>query len=302
MRVAWIAFAAALAAAVASAPLFAPAQVPLPTAPLPSYKTLTPMRVLGLIRRVYREHRPPPPYEVYTMVKKTWTSDGYPDYADTYTKKYWVRNTDRAALVRYVYRDGDEGDLSFDRPALNQDRDPGPPTADLFEPAHPEPVSFVPTPEPTMAAEQLKTIAAVTSYYEPDYYVKSLTLEGGMLHLVLQPKRDPERNVLREIWVDKDTYVLKKVIAHDRMFIDGTDHIYPMRVVYTLGYLDGYVVVTHFEGTVLSAKDPDYSFEADTGDSPTVSIDFQDISFPSSLPAWYFNPRDYAQNLASAPE
>ncbi len=287
--------------ASAAAPALAAAAAPTPT-PLPSYKTIPPVRVLGIIRRVYRSRRPPPPYEIYTEVYDTWNSDGSVDYAGTHTKKYWVRNLDRAALVRGVFRDDYEGDLTFDRPALNQDRDPGPPTADLFEPAHPQPVNVVPTPEPSSPPESLKTIISVVSFSEPDYNVAAMTVEGSMLHLVLAPKRDPERNVLREIWVDKSSYVLKKVIAHDRMFIDGTSHIYPMRIVYTLGYLQDYVVITHFDGTVLPAKDPDASFESDTGDSPNVSIEFKDISFPSTLPDWYFNPREYAQNKQNAPE
>jgi hypothetical protein len=264
---------------------------------------VSPTRILGLIRHVYRERRPPPPYEIYAIDKKSWDNyDGNPDYAGTYTKKYWVRNADRAALTRMVYRDDFYGDLTFDRPALNQDRDPGPATADLFEPAHPQPVSYVPTPEPTQAPNSLRTITSVVAYGEPDYNVTGMTVEGELLHLVLQPKRDPERNVLREIWADKHTYSLKKVIAHDRMFIDGTNHIFPMRIDYTLGSLDGYIVITRFDGTVLPSSDPDASFEADTGDSPKVEVDFKDISFPSSLPDWYFNPREYAQNKNSAPE
>jgi hypothetical protein len=285
-------------------PCGALAQVPAPQVTLPAYTTVSPTRVLGLIRHVYRAHRPPPPFETYTLEKKVWNSyDNLPDPAETYKKKYWVRNADRAALVRMLYRDDAEGDLAFDRPALNQDRDPGPPTADLFEPAHPQPVSVVPTPEPTSAPESLKTIASAIAYGEPDYNVKSMTVEGTMLHLVLQPKRDPERNVLREIWADKKTYVLRRVIAHDRMFIDGTSHVYPMRVDYSLGYLDGYVVITHVDADVLPAADSDASsFEVDTGDSPKLTMDFTDISFPASLPDWYFNPREYGQNQANAPE
>jgi|SRR5579884_823985 len=292
---------AALLLAFFGMPGPAPAADPQPT--LPPYQTLTPIRVLGVIRRVYREHRPPPPYETYTLVRKEDTNYGYTDPTGTYTKRYWVRNSDRAALVRMVYRDDYDGDMTFDRPALNQDRDPGPPTADLFEPAHPQPVSYVPTPEPTLPP--LKTIGSVIAVGESDYDVPKMTVEGNELHLVLQPRRDPERNVLREIWVDKHSYVLKRVIAHDRMFVQQ-GHIYPMKITYTLGYLDGDVVITHLDGIVLPRKEASgeeiADFGAETGDADSLSIDFKDITFPASLPAWYFDPHQFGAHLADAPQ
>lgn len=291
---------AALVLAFFGMPRSAPAADPQPI--LPPYQTLSPVRVLGFVRRVYREHRPPPPYETYTLVRKEDTSYGYIDPLGSYTKHYWVRNSDRAALRRKVYRDDYDGPMRFTRPALNQDRDPGPPTADLFEPAHREPVSFVPTPEPTLAP--LKTIGSVVAIGESEYRVPKMTVEGNNLDLVLVPRRDPERNVLREIWVDKDTYVLRKVIAHDRMFVEQ-GHVYPMKVTYTLGYLEGYVVITHVDATVLPRKERSGAEIADfgdeTGDADSLSIDFKDITFPASLPAWYFDPSQYGSHQADAP-
>jgi hypothetical protein len=204
-----------------------------------------------------------------------------------------------------VYRDDAEGPPTFDRPALNQPRDPGPPTADLFEPAHPQPVEVVPTPEPTLGP--LKVIGSVVAIGESDYNVPKMTVEGSELHLILQPRRDPERNVLREIWVDKDSYVLKRVIAHDRMFVEQ-GHTYPMKVTYTLGYLDGYVVITHIDAVVLPRQErvgSEYQdvndFADETGDADSLTIDFKDIMFPASLPSWYFDPRQYGSHLAQAP-
>lgn len=281
----------------------APAADPVPSSTLPPYQTLTPVRVLGFIRRVYRLHRPPPLFEAYTLVRKQNTNYGYPDLVNSYTKHYWVRNADRSALVRYVYRDDTDGPPTFDRPALNQDRDPGPPTADLFEPAHVQPISFVPTPEPTNT-ETLKTIGSVVAIGESDYNVPKMTVEGEMLHLTLQPRRDPERNVLREIWVDKHTYVVKKIIAHDRLFAEG-DGIYPVKFTYTLGYLNGYVVITHLDGVVLPIVEKDkagnITERAFDGDGATVTYDFEDITFPGMLPSWYFNPREYGSHVADAP-
>lgn len=299
MKYSWI----ALLLAALLLPYAAPAQSAAPAGQptLPPYTSVSHTRVLGLIRQVYRSHRPPPPYEIYTMIRRQNTNYGYPDYANSYTTRYWVRNLDRAALTRNLYRDDTEGDLVFQRPALNEATDPGPPTADLFAQApsvqHGNSVTYVPTPEPT--GPSLKTIATIVVYGEPDYIVTKFTVEGDLLHLVLKPRRDPERNVLREIWADKKSYELRKVIAHDRLF--GTDQgTFPVLFTYTLGYLDGVLVVTHLHGVV----EPRIDRGGETiygGDGATVDYDFKDISFPASLPAWYFNPRDYAQNRANAP-
>lgn len=294
--------AVATAALALAIPRPAPAQQAAPSPTLPPYQSLTPVRILGIARRVYREHRPPPAYETYTMVRSQMTNYGYPDPLGSYTTKYWVRNSDRAALTRQIYRDDYEGDLTFQRPALNEATDPGPPTADLFAPAplhqHPNPLSYEPTPEPTLAP--LKTIGSVVAYGEPDYYVPKMTVEGNLLDMVLQPRRDPERNVLREIWVDKHTYELRKLIAHDRLFTpdQGT---FPVTFTYTLGYLDGYLLITRLHGIVEPRVDKDGTTTVYDGDGRTVDFSFQDITFPSTLPAWYFNPRDYAQNKDQAP-
>lgn len=300
MKFAW----AALLAAALSIPfsLPAPAADPVPGVAVPPYQSISPVRILGIARRVFREHRPPPAFEVYTMVRTQMTNYGYPDPVGSYTTKYWVRNSDRAALTRKMFRDDYEGDLVFQRPALNEATDPGPPTADVFAPAplhqHANPLSYVPTPEPSL--EPLKTIGSVVAVGESDYDVPKMEVEGELLHLTLKPRRDPERNVLREIWIDKHSYELRKIIAHDRLFTDdqGT---FPVTFTYTLGYLQGTLVITHLHGLVEPRLEKDGTQTVYDGDGRTVDFDFKDISFPGSLPGWYFDPRQYAQNKEEAP-
>lgn len=283
---------------------------PAPSFTLPPYTSLTPVRVLGLVRRVFRSHRPPPPYETYTLIRTQFTDYGpepgaspYPDPIGSYTKHYWVRNLDRAALTRQIYRDDAEGPAAFDRPALNEPRDPGPPTVDLFEPApahqHANPMSYVPTPEPS--GEPLKTIGSVVAIGESDYDVPQMTVEHNLLHLILQPRRDPERNVLRQIWVDKKTYELRKIIAHDRLFTDDQG-IFPMTITYTLGYTYNQLVVTRFHGVIDPRIDPNGTRTTVEGIGNTIDIDFQDITFPASLPQWYFDPRQYGQHVGDLPQ
>mgnify|MGYP001265016620 CR=1 FL=1 len=268
------------------------AQSPAASWTPPPLRTLTPDRVLGVIRHVFRLHRPPPAYVTYTLVRKQMTNYGYPDYVNSYTYHIWCRTIDRAALERKVFRDDDRGPLEFQRPAFNEDRDPGPPTADVFEPApvHPHPVEFVPTPEP--ANTPLPIIGSVVSYGESDYNVASMDVQGGLLHLVLAPRRDPERNRLREIWADKKSFELRKIIAHDRLFIGGTTEIYPVTFTYALGYVQGKLVVTDLHGIVGGNYD---------GDGQIVDYHFQGIQFPGSLPSWYFDPHTYAMHQADAP-
>jgi hypothetical protein len=268
-----------LLAAALSSP--APAATPLPT----------PARLLGAIRAKFRSHRPPPPYVVYTIERKQLTDQGYPDYAESYREKIWLRSSDRAALSRRIYRSINRGELTFERPAFNEDRDPGPPTADLFEPApvHSHPISFVPTPEPS---SPLVVIGTVTTIGEFDYRVDSVTQEGDELHLAVLPTRDPDRNRLRELWVDKATLELKKLVATDKLFILGTKDVYGVTFTITMGMLEGHPVVTDIHGVVGDG----YS-----GDGTTVDYTFRDISFPDTLPDWYFDAKQYAAHQTDAP-
>jgi hypothetical protein len=271
---------ALLGAAIAAAPVASP--------------TPSPQRILALIRNRFRTHRPPPAYETYTLVRKQLASNGYPDYANSYTKHYWVRNVDRAALTRLVFRDDARGPLVFDRPAFNEPRDPGPPTADIFEPApvRPHPVEFVPTPEPNYTAPPLIGTTAVIADF--DYTVTSVEVDGNDLHLHVEPKRDPDRNRIREIWADKATYELRKLVATDKLFVDEgrSGKVYPATDTIHIGTLDGVPVVTAVHAVIGGGYDDD---------GKVIDITFSDIRFPSSLPPWYFDPHSYAQHQTDAP-
>lgn len=261
--------------------------------PLPS-----PDRLLFLIRRQFRSHRPPPPYVTYTLVRRQTLDDGYPDLVNSYTYHIWCRTYDRAALGRRVYRGSARGTLEFLRPSFNEPWDPGPPTADLFEPApahpHTNPREFVPTPEPTGTLPPV--IASVTVLGEFDYRVTGVTREGGVIHVTLVPRRDPDRNRLRDLYVDAKTLELEKVVATDKLYEEGSSHVYPMLFVVTLGWLHDMPVVTQIHGTPTYENDAEY-----LGRDATVDYDFTDIQFPDALPSWYFDPRSYAQHVDDAP-
>jgi hypothetical protein len=284
--------------AIAVQPSHAATRTPSPiTTPIP---LPSPERLLYLIRRQFRSHRPPPQYVTYTLIRKQTLDDGYPDLLNSYTYHIWCRTTDRAALGRRVYRGSSRGTLEFLRPSFNEPWDPGPPTADLFEPApihpHTSPRDFVPTPEPT--GNLPLTIAVVTALGEFDYRVTRVANEGNQIHVSLQARRDPDRNRLRELYVDAKTLELQEVIATDKLYDEGDSgkHVYPMLFTVTLGWMHNMPIVTHIHGTPTYQTDADY-----LGIDATVDYDFTDITFPNALPDWYFDPRTYAQHVADAP-
>ncbi len=253
---------------------------------------LSATQTLAKIRNVFRLHRPPPPFVTYTLVREEQAANGYPDYANSYTYHIWCRSTDRACLGRKVFRDDARGQLEFLRPAFNEARDPGPPTADLFEkaPASPQSVDVVPTPEPT--AGPLRVIGSVTAIAETEYRVTAMVIEGDLLHVSVVPRRDLDRNRLREIWVDKHSYELKKLVATDKLFIDH-GNTYPVAFTITMGTHLGRPVVTDIHGVVGGGY-------ADDGN--IIDYHFEDLRFPLTLPSWYFEPRQYASHVDDAPQ
>lgn len=257
-------------------------------APIP---TESPELLLARIRRKFRTHRPPPPYETYTIVRKQNTSYGEIDYPNTYTDHVWYRSSDHAGLLRRTTDLGFVGDPRFDRPIFNAATDPGPPTADVFEPAplHTYAPDFVPTPEPTNDPRILVTVRVKAEF---DYRVTSVESEGDELHLKLQPRRDPKRNRIRELWVDAKTLELKKMVVTDTLYIDHGPE-YPCLFTLDFSTLATVPIITHIHGVVYGGYD---------GDGQTVDYDFLDTVFPASLPDWYFNARQYGQNKDAWPD
>jgi hypothetical protein len=281
-----------------ASPPWAGKPTPKPTASATPIALPSAERLLFLIRRQFRSHRPPPPYLTYTLVRKQTLDDGYPDLVNSYTYHIWCRTSDRAALGRKVYRGSARGTLEFLRPSFNEPWDPGPPTADLFEPApvhpHTNPREFVPTPEPSGSLPP--TIASVTALGEFDYRVTNIAQEGHLIHVSLMPRRDPDRNRLRELYVDAKTLELQEIVATDKLYEEDTRHVYPMLFTVTLGWMNDMPLVTHIHGTPTYEEDAEY-----LGRDATVDYDFNDITFPAGLPGWYFDPRSYFQHTNDAP-
>lgn len=279
-----------LAVLLLAAAIVAPTPEPVPT--------LTPTQLLVRIRTQFRSHRPPPPFETYTLERKQLRNDGFPDVTGSYTYHVWVRNGDRAALKREVFRDDYEYPPEFDRPAFDEARDPGPPTADVFEPKplKPHPVSEAYTPEP--ATTEAPLIGRVLSLVEFDYRVTYVSIENDLVHLTVAPISDPDRNRLREIYADKTTFELKKLVAADRLFLTGPDNdVFADQFTITMGLVDGVPVVTQIHG-IAGSDDRGREYQ---DDGKEVDFYFRDITFPATLPDWYFNPRQYGAHQNDYP-
>jgi hypothetical protein len=153
----------------------------------------------------------------------------------------------------------------------------------------------VPTPEPTGSLPPV--IASVTVLGEFDYRVTRIANEGDQIHVSLEARRDPDRNRLRELYVDHKTLELKEVVATDKLYEeDSGKHVYPMLFTVTLDWMNAMPIVTHIHGTPTYQRDSDY-----LGRDATVDYDFTNITFPATLPDWYFDPRSYAANVANGP-
>jgi len=241
-----------------------PAPVEAQPAPAPSSSPAAapaPESVLGSIAARFHARRVPP-FETYTLVRSQNAENGLPDFLNSYTRRMWVRNSDRAALSRDVLPDGTRGPLIFDRVAFNEARDPGPATADLLESAS-----------------------------LSEYRVEAIETLGEIVHLRVRPVRDAGRNRLREVFADRRTYEVRKLIVADKLFVDRST-TYPVTLTITMGTADGFPVIGNIHGSVGGGYN---------GDGKEVDFAFSAIAFPATLPDWYFDPRSYGRHGGDGP-
>jgi len=280
--------AAALAVALACA-----AQSPAP-APSP----LSGDQIFARVKAVFRSY-PRPPYITYTLTRRDW-HDGAPDLENSYTLKIWCRTADRSALARRAWRGTAYGALQNITVMFDREVDPGPPTADMFEkrlfgamPAQRDPApravaSAVPSVSAIASAEPLPEIGRVGAL-DGDYHTGRVAREGGLIHLWLEPKSDPERNRLDEIWVDATTYELRRARVRDHLYLgmggQSLDDEFDVRFIPGPG---GLPLIQSIRG------------ETRYGQFETQYI-FTDVTFPEALPDWYFAPKQYGVHKSDAP-
>jgi len=269
---------AAIVALTAAAPSGSPAPV-------------SAQSILGRVRAAFHAQTRPP-FVAYTLVRRD-KLNGRPDFDNSYTLRVWCRTSDRAALARRV-RDGRPGDPEFIRPEFDKPIDPGPPTADVFEALAPHRVA--PTPAPDASGPPV--IGSVAVLIEFDYIAAYAGVDGHDYHLTLVPRRDPERNRLSDIYVDRDSYALTRAVAHDHLYVEGA--AIPERFEVDFGTLGTLPVITEIHGrTEFSAMRYDLGGRTDFHE---VDYRFTNVTFPPALPDWYFDPATYGAHRRDAPQ
>jgi hypothetical protein len=230
--------------------------------------------------------RPKPAFVVYTISRRE-TVNGLPDFENTYTTRVWYRLADGIALTRRVHGNRADGPLISEQPRFNAALDPGPPTADIFQlgSLRPEPVQTA-SPKDT-----LPEVGSVSTHVEADYKASFVSCDPSIMHLRLDPRRDPDRNRLRELWIDRQTLGVLRFVATDRLYRGLTGIWDPDRFDARFGMEADVPVIrtihAQSDAPELGDEQSEYHFDA--------------IVFPDSLPDWYFEPRSYRSHIGEAP-
>ncbi len=230
-----------------------------------------------------------PPFVAYTLIRRD-TFEGAPDFANSYTLRIWCRTVDSAALSRRVFGSHARGNAEFIVPAFDKPIDPGPPTADLLDVIREDQASPAPA-----ASGALPVIGSVATAIETNYDVSVAGVSGTDVHLRLRARRDPDRNRLTDLFVDRDSYAIDRAVAHDHLYKQGQS--VPERFEIVFGVQGDVAVIRSIHGQT------DYSELAARSSEPLHEVDyrFEDITFPSVLPAWYFEPAEYGAHRAELP-
>jgi hypothetical protein len=140
------------------------------------------------------------------------------------------------------------------------------------------------TPPPNLAPDPLQTIATVTaSGHVYDVKLSGEESIGGALcyHLTLRPQVDPDRYPLRDLWVNEKNFEVTQLV-YDRPYDEkharalvlyrfapvGPSH------VWTIVHIEARAAMREFFSTKTEG----------------VSDDLDGLSFPASVPDWYFRP------------
>ena len=242
--------------------------------------------ILARAKAAFRAHARPP-YVSYTLVRRD-EANGAPDLENSYTMKIWCRSADRRALMRKVWNGKPYGDLLGDTIAFDGYVDPGPPTADVFEGALYVRATPGPLASPDPAATALPTIGSVSVLANVDYRVTRVTRDGDAWHLSLEPKGDPLRNRMDDLWVDAATYEIRRMRVRDHLSFRFGGGSLPEEFDVRFVERDGLPLIASISGQT-------------QGGEYETNYTFSDIAFPTAVPAWYFEPKAYGAHRADAP-
>jgi hypothetical protein len=139
-------------------------------------------------------------------------------------------------------------------------------------------------------------IGAVSVVIERHYRVTFAGYDRADIHLRLDPRSDPDHNRLTDLYVDATTYAIHRAVAHDHLYTSS--RTIPERFEIEFGEMAGVPVIVKIHGQT------DYSqLDLNDGGEPLHEVDyrFEQISFPPTLPDWYFDPATYGAHRAELP-
>jgi hypothetical protein len=144
----------------------------------------------------------------------------------------------------------------------------------------PSRAGFFEAPYPSPQASALRVIATVYAFETPPYRIVDLgdtTIDGrAVYHLGLDPTREPARNVLRQMWIDKESFLPARYVAW-RTVLTPFEH-FSYVVTVNCAVIDGHLVNMDAIGT---------------NDHGQGKWRISDVSFPDSEPDWVFDPSQW---------
>jgi hypothetical protein len=141
-----------------------------------------------------------------------------------------------------------------------------------------------PSPPPNLAPDPLQTIADVTArarVYEVRLASEESVNGRACYHLTLRPLVTPDRYPLRELWVDETSFEVVQ-LTYERPYEAAHTHalvryrfapVGPERI-WTIVHIEAEAGIHELFSTKVER----------------IADDLSDITFPASVPDWYFEP------------
>ncbi|MBV8148342.1 MAG: hypothetical protein JO092_04560 [Candidatus Eremiobacteraeota bacterium] len=151
----------------------------------------------------------------------------------------------------------------------------------------PSRAGFFEPPYPSPQASELRVIATVHAFETPPYRITDLgdtAIDGHpVYHLGLEPIRDPARNVLRQMWIDKESFLPVRYLAWRT--VDTPLEHFAYLVTVNCAAIDGHLVNMDAVGT---------------NDHGQGNWRIFDVSFPAAEPDWVFDPSQWKAHFGEA--
>jgi hypothetical protein len=144
----------------------------------------------------------------------------------------------------------------------------------------PSRAGFFEPPYPSPEASTLRVIATVYAFETPPYRIVDLgdtTVDGRpVYHLSLDPLRNPTRNVLRQMWIDKESFLPVRYLA--LRTVADPDEYFTYLITVNCADIDGHLVNIDAQGI-----------------SPNGEGKWRisDVTFPADEPDWVFDPTQW---------